>query len=337
MLDRVTTRFLRAYHSFQCTPRTPIVLVAWLAACEHPQSPVICGEFPEQQLYTDQVSTLIACFDDPNDEVLAYAVETSHPHVATATISGNTVVVKGVTPGTALVTVTATDPTGLEATARFRVIVPNRAPTAVRAMPELRIPVGDTVAVDASGHFRDPDGQKPTYTASSSDTGVVTVSGKGSVFIVTARAKGTVNVDVTAIDPGGLTARQSFAVTVPNRAPAGVDSIPERTVAVGVTLQEQVARYFIDPDGDPLVYSASSNDTTRVTVSVSGDTALVTALAKGAVTVSITATDAEGLSAVQELSVTVPNREPIAEAGIPEAIVKAEEAEVGGFTSGWCA
>ena len=303
-----------------------IAVVVLLAACENPQSPVVCGEIPEQRVHTDAASSLIVCVDDPNDEVLSYAVETSDQEVATATIFGSTVVVKGVAPGTALVTVTATDPTGLEATARFRVVVPNRAPAAVRVLPEHRIPVGDAVTVDVSTYFRDPDGQELAYAAAPSDTRVVTVSGTGNVMTITARSKGIVSVAVTATDPGGLTARQDFAVKVPNRAPVGVDSIPERTVAVGDTLEEQLARYFSDPDEDPLVYSASSQDTTRVTVSISSSTALVTALAKGAVTVTVTATDAEGLSAVQEFSVIAPNRAPLAVWEIPAATVEVEEA-----------
>ncbi len=301
-----------------------VALVFWLAACENPRAPMVCGETPEQLLYADEATTLIVCFADPNDDMLSYAAETSEEEVATATVRGDTVVVTGVAPGTALATVTATDPTGLKGTARFGIIVPNRAPAVAKGIPEHRIQVGDSVTVDLSGYFRDPDGQDLTYAAAPSDTDFITVSRTGSVLTVTARSKGLVSVEVTAVDPGGLAARQDFGVTVPNRGPGSVDSIPERIVAVGDTVAQELARYFSDPDGDSLTWAATSSDTVRVTVYVSRDTVRVTALAKGVTTVNVTATDVEGLSAVQEFSVIVPNRAPVAVGEIRAEVVEVE-------------
>ena len=101
-----------------------------------------------------------------------------------------------------------------------------------------------------------------------------------------------------------------------------MDSIPERTVAVRDTVAQELERYFSDPDGDALTWAATSPDTARVTVYVSRDTVLVTALAKGVATVNVTATDVEGLSAAQEFSVIVPNRTPVAVGEIPAEVVE---------------
>ena len=90
----------------------------------------------------------------------------------------------------------------------------------------------------------------------------------GDGFTIVAGAKGTVTVTVTATDPGGLTARQSFAVTVPNRAPVNEDSIPDQTVEVGETATHDLAAYFSDPDGESLTYRAVAADTALVGVSV---------------------------------------------------------------------
>ena len=55
------------------------------------------------------------CFDDPNGEMLDHTVVSSDPGVATAVASGSTVTVTAVSPGVAVVTMIATDPTGLKA------------------------------------------------------------------------------------------------------------------------------------------------------------------------------------------------------------------------------
>lgn len=66
---------------------------------------------------------------------------------------------------------------------------------------------------------------------------------------------------MTARDPQGFTAQQSFEVTVPNRAPEAVETLPPRTLAVGETESVAVSPFFRDPDGDSLTYEAASSDT----------------------------------------------------------------------------
>ena len=301
------------------------VAAAWVVSCENPQPPLLCGAIPQQTVFTGETTRVKACFDDPNGDLLVYSTVTSDPGVATAVAAGNTVTVEGVAPGSASVTVTATDVGGLQAEVRFQVVVPNRAPLAVGVISSLELAVGDSAVVDVAGQFSDPDGQGLSYAVTLSDTSVARVSGAGSVFTVTAWAKGMANVTVTATDPGGLEAVQSFAVTVPNRPPEPVGSMPARTVEVGETVTHELASYFRDPDGDPLVYTAAASDATVAGVSVSGDTVAVAALAKGGTTVSITATDPEGLAATQEFIVTVPNRAPLAIGTAPADTVSVGE------------
>ena len=290
---------------------------AWIAACDNPQRPIVCGAIPRQSVFTGESITVKACFEDPNGDVLVYAATTSDPGVATAVTVGNAVTVEALAPGTVFVTVTAADAGGLAAEQRFQVLVPNRAPVAAGTIPPLELAVDDSTAMDVSGYFNDPEGQELSYTAAVTDTGVARVSEVGSVLTVSARRKGVASVTVTATDPGGLSAVQSFAVTVPNRAPEPVGSIPEGTVDAGNTVTHVLARYFRDPDGDALVYAAITADPAVAGVSVSGGTLSVAGLAKGTATVTVTATDTEGLTAVQAFAVTVPNRAPVAVGAVP--------------------
>ena len=299
----------------------------WVAACENPQPPVSCGVIPAQTVFAGEAVSVDACFDDPNGDALVHGAASSDRGVALARVAGSTVTVEGVAPGTADVRVTATDEGGLEAEVRFPVLVPNRVPLAVGLIPSLELAVGDTAAVELSGYFDEPDGQGLTYAAVVSDTGVagVLVLVAGSLLTVAAETKGVAEVTVTATDPGGLAAIQSFAVTVPNREPEPVGSIPEKTVPVGETTTLEMAPYFHDPDEDPLVYSAIVADAMVAVAVVSGDAVAVTALAKGATIVTVTATDAEGLSASQPFGATVPNRAPLAVGTVPSDTVAVGE------------
>ena len=307
---------------------TALLVAAFLAACYDPQPPSSCGSIPELTVHVGETATVSACFDDPNEEdVLTFAAASSNPGVATVAGTGSTVTVTAVSPGTAVVTMTATDPGGLMARQDFRVVVPNRAPTAVGAIEDRELMVGDSATLDIAGYFSEPDGQALTYAVASSDSIRLAASVQGTTVTLAALAKGTAAVTVTATDPGGLAATQTFQVTVPNRSPVPLDSIPARTIEVDRADTLDVSPFFTDPDGDTLSYTATVSDTARVSASVDGNTLTIAALAKGEAIVTVTATDDEEASATQTFHVTVPNRPPLATDSIPAVTLFRDEAD----------
>ena len=182
---------------------------------------------------------------------------------------------------------------------------PNQAPTAVGTMPDQEASAGETATLDASGYFEDPDGDALSYEAASSDVSVATASASGSTISVVAVAKGTATITVTASDPDGLSAGQSFEVAVPNRGPLPVGEIPAQESTAGQTVTVDASGYFEDPDGDALSYEASVSDEGVVKVSASDATVAIEAEANGSATVTVRASDPEGLSAEQSFEVTV--------------------------------
>ena len=72
----------------------------------------------------------------------------------------------------------------------------------------------NTLNVDVSQAFVDPDDDAMTYTVSSSAPQVVRASVTGALVILAAGSEGAATIRVTATDPGGLNAAQSFTVTV---------------------------------------------------------------------------------------------------------------------------
>ena len=260
-------------------------------------------------------------FTEPDGETLTYNATSSNPAVAAVSVAGSTVSVTALAKGSTTVTVTATDPGGLSATQTFLSMVPNRAPEPVGTMPDETVEVGDPITVDLAPYFSDPDGDPLTFTARSSNSRVARVSVSGPTVTITAVAKGTAEVTITATDSEGLSATQTFETMVPNRAPEPVGTMPDETVAVGDDVTVDPESYFEDPDGDPLRYRARSSNTSVARVSVSGSAVTIRAIAKGTAEVTITATDSEGLSATQSFETMVPNRPPEPVGTIPDETV----------------
>ena len=155
------------------------ILVAWLAACEDPQPPAACGAIPQLTINAGEQATVTACFNDPNGDMLTFSVSSANPSVATASISGTTVTVTAVAPGNASVTVTASDVGGLQGQQSFQVMVPNRPPLPRGTISSITVQAGETESVDVASYFTEPDGEALTYSATSSNPAVATVSVSG--------------------------------------------------------------------------------------------------------------------------------------------------------------
>lgn len=91
-----------------------------------------------------------------------------------------------------------------------------------------------------------------------------------------------------------------------NQSPATVATIPDQTLVVrGGATTMRVAAAFTDPDGDALSYSATTDDDNVATVGASGSILRINPVSEGTTTVSVTATDAGGLSASVSFGITV--------------------------------
>ncbi len=271
------------------------------------RGPEAADEIPVQTVFAGRTATVDASayFHDPDGDALRYTATSSRTEVATVAVSEAEIAIRALAPGVAMVTVRASDADGASAERVFSVTVPNRAPEGVGTIPPLKLAVGDTVTVNVSAYFTDPDGESLSFTAASSNAAVAGVSAAGDSVTVAAVAKGLVTVTVTARDPQGEAAQQTFRVTVPNRAPGAVGTIPSQTLPAGETAEVDASAYFTDADGDALSYSAASSKAGVAAVSASGSVVTVRAVAPGDATVTITASDPGGLSASSTFGVSV--------------------------------
>lgn len=181
----------------------------------------------------------------------------------------------------------------------------NRPPVASGTIPAQVVTVGESVTVGLSGFFSDPDGDDLSYSAESSNSAVAAVAISQSSVVVTGVSPGDATMTVTAFDGAGLSAQQSFPVHVRNRAPIPTGNIDDVELLTGESIEIDVAGYFDDPDGDQLTFSAQTSDEDIATVTVSGATINVVGTGDGIAEMTVTATDAGGLSAHQRFAADV--------------------------------
>ena len=213
--------------------------------------------------------------------------------------------------------------------------LPNQAPVATGTIPAQTLFIGETGTVNVSGYFNDPGGDALTYSASSSDASVATVTVSGSTLTVTPVTQGMATVTVTARDPGGLSAQQSFTVTVPNRPPEVLITVTPDTITTdeAIEFSPPVSEWFIDPDGDALTYAASSSDTAVALANLTDGELTVWSVAAGTTTITVTATDPGELSAELSFQVTVTTagQSPVIITSVePEVLVEGEAATITG-------
>ena len=112
-----------------------------------------------------------------------------------------------------------------------------------------------------------------------------------------------------------------------NQPPVPEGTFPTFTVDVGETTTRRLRNYFKDPDGDELTYAAESDDQAIATTSVEGFDVTVAGKALGTATITVTATDPDGESALQEADVIVaqPNRPPRVATPIPDLMLTVDE------------
>lgn len=278
------------------------------------RAPVTVGTIPDQTVAVGGAAATVDVspyFSDPDGNPLTYVAGSSDTSIATVSRSESTFTITPVAAGTATITVQASDDSNASVQQTFSVnVVANRSPTRVGTIPTQSVRVGGTdVTLDVSSYFSDPDGNTLTYSATSSNTSIATVSTSDATVTITAVAAGTATISVRATDPGNASTTQNFSVTVkPSNIPVPVGTMPAQTLSLSgtTTATLDASSYFSVPSGDTLTYSATSSDTGKATVSLSGATLTTTGVAAGSATITVTVTNtSNNATATQTFSVTV--------------------------------
>ena len=145
---------------------------------------------------------------------------------------------------------------------------PNEPPVAVGEFEDLDLDPGEGADFSLSRRFRDPEGGDLSFSAESLNPDVASVVVRNGRLRVEARSVGLATVAVTATDPTGLSARQTFRVTVSRvlTFAAGSASAPEgETARLRVELSRPLDRavsvgYVLESDNDPSTADADDED-----------------------------------------------------------------------------
>ena len=162
----------------------------------------------------------------------AYTASSSDSAVATATVSGSTLTVKGVAHGMATITVTATA-SGSSVSQSFELEIygQNRTPTWAN-VPDTTVQTGKTVTIDLEDYASDPEGDALSFSATSLDTTKATVAvAQTSILTITAVAAGDVAIQMRISD-GFYQSQVTISLTV-----SANNSAP--TFASGTTIANQ--------------------------------------------------------------------------------------------------
>lgn len=217
------------------------------------------------------------------------------------------------------INLSAVDPWGANASAQFKIIVPNRAPM-ITALPNLVLNVGKAYQHTYNALFSDADNDPLDTTVvmkdgSSIPTWLKINSTSGQVEIKPPRlSQGIYEIQLTAVDPFGGYSAKSFTVTVPNQPPS-LPNLADMTVLIHKTNTRHYTPFVTDSDQDPLTVTASWDGGALpvwAQLNLTSGELMVTPPpgSQNSYLLSVKAKDFVGAEVEKSMVVNVPNRAP---------------------------
>ena len=194
--------------------------------CTPDQCPLARGVMPDRTLEVDSVIRINVkdyFVDADSGDITVYTAESEDQSVVTVEMTGAVLAYTGVGGGQSEITVTATDQDdcgknedeecSVEQKFTATVNHPNRPPACPVPPAPVSLDVGTRIEEELVLYCFDPDGDALTFSATSSDPGVVSVSVSGSVLTLEVLAVGTSTITVSVTDPEGLSGTFDWLVT----------------------------------------------------------------------------------------------------------------------------
>ncbi len=214
-------------------------LVTVLEPTPVPNDPPVVDPINDQVLGVGETITVIVnAFDPEGFQPFLAEILSSAETIVTARPDGaGNVLITGVAPGQAAVTLTVDDGNGQQTQTTFQVLVtapptdtpaPNEPPV-FQAVPDQAVDVGGFVTVPIS--VTDPEGMNVVLSAASNDETIAQVQlGEGAVTVA-GRAPGTAVITVTADDTQGNVSSVIFSAIVTEGAVPTDEDIPQSPLA----------------------------------------------------------------------------------------------------------
>ena len=203
-------------------------------------------------------------FADADGEVVEITASVADDSIVDVWVEDYYLTVTALHVGEAEVTLLATDNDGDEVMDSFMVYVNNIGPVVALEIPDQILSVGESIQIDLSDVFMDPDGLDGslTLTASVADDSIVAVSVDGTLLEVTGLEVGTTTIAIEAIDADGGTIVTSFVLEIIAAANDSAEFSSQRVITFDAEGAQSVYAADLDGDGDADVLSASGFDDT---------------------------------------------------------------------------
>ncbi|MBI5957284.1 MAG: hypothetical protein HY866_01020 [Chloroflexi bacterium] len=241
---------------------------------------------------------------DSDGDTLTVTAESSNTALVTVAVPNNTTVrLTGVAAGTANVTVSVSDSKGGIVKSTFQTTIgnPNQPPAIVMISPQT-MTAGTTLDVAYSASDPNNDPLQPSVASDTSGVVTAEIPTAGTIRL-TGIAAGTATVTLTVTDGVNNPVLASFAVTVAaGNAPPSLGAIGPQTMNAGQSLD--VAYSASDPDSDPLVVSALSDNSGVIAASATTP-GIVNLVAAAAGTATITVSVEDGHNPAVSITFTV--------------------------------
>lgn len=273
--------------------------------------PVVANSVPDQSMDRRAPVTLdlSETFSDADDGAPVISIMVAAGNIIGASMIDDSMMVTltALNVGETTVTLTATDANGATIMDEFNVTVVNIEPVVASAVPDQTTTRVEDVMIDISSTFNDPDFDSSALMLEVmvEDGSIIDATLNGTTLTIKGLDVGNTTVTLSATDTDYGSVSQTFVVTIDNVAPMVAGSISPISLEVGGEAATQAIAGLFSDDGDPLTYSIASADSGIASASISGMTAVVGAVSRGATSFTITAMDPHGGEASLSGSVTV--------------------------------
>lgn len=291
----------------------PAVSVSFAVTVTEANQPPQVQPIGEQTVTAGESLVVNYSASDPDgDPLQATAISNAPGIVEAAVTQPGEITLQGVAAGQGSVTLAVNDGVNPDVSVTFGVTVEgaNNAPTIQQIGPQT-VEAGSSITVPIV--VADPDGDPLTVSAVSDNPAVATAVANGTAeVVVNGVTPGQANVTVDVDDGRGGTASTGFTVTVTGANSPPViqpEPIPEQNLTVGEEIVVPIT--VTDPDGDPVVLTAISQNLGAVSAeAVGGNSIVLYGEAEGSATVEVTADDARGGITVTSFTVNVSSAAP---------------------------
>jgi len=214
-------------------------------------------------------------------------------------------------PGKQVITVEAINSCGKSQSQSLEVLVTaNSSPTLVNPISNMELTEGfNEIEIEISEVFDDPDQDKLTYTATSSNESVVLVNISNDVLTIAETGLGESEITLTANDGNGGVVSDTFSIEVKeeeNAIPEVSNPISRMILTEGFSnIEIDLDTVFTDDDGDVLSYTASSSNENVISVSINQSILSITEESIGNSDLSLTANDNNGGQMDHEFEVEI--------------------------------